>query len=741
MKKNAKSLEELKQLEKIKDDYQVASEIRQFLQRKGAYSHLRTLVNVFAPQKGRDLTLHVNVGGGSYTDGKVVVIGLFEFLWKLERDEIFACLKAMTAHEVGHVLHSDFNSHQLFLSKVAKYFKDKYEVDERISKQIAHGIYNSIEDGGIGGLMGARFPGIIPNIQFLRSHWWEAQPVDQVENDFSIWMAAIVTLATTGMWPKNFDPVKHERVYQEINKIAHWIQGGVMTNNFDKCLDFCWEIILQCEDFIMEEIKRADDMAQFMNDLMEALESQTAQFENGKDKSGDGSKQIEQLEENEANGKGSASSHIDPRLLSSERLKEMAKHCRSNGSENQDGNSGESTSSGSSEEEGKEANSSKDEGEKGSEPTDGQTSESDKGSRSNATNEDLSQRPSNRKMKREDVFEEEIRPATPETYSKIIAELQRRQAEANKQAIENIDKFDEKNEKIEEARRKQEEMEQARKEAELKEVTRQFDRSFDYHSIPFEARPVRLTPEITAKGKLLNKEFDDLLNREPDEDYARYRKGVLDTSSLWRLSTNERRLFNRRTPDEYTCAVSILIDGSGSMGSPTTHYGKRSSRFEDALRAGAIIEEALRGLVPLDITVFTTGSAEVVHHELKDFDEQSPINYCWSFYQHGNGPFWGNSDGYSIAIAGNKLRKRPEDQKILFVISDGLPAFTNGVEETRKAVRNLKQKGVKVIGIGVGEEAIQCQDQFLRMYEKESVLIETEKLTDYLIRFLRKLLA
>ena len=46
-----------------------------------------------------------------------------------------------------------------------------------------------------------------------------------------------------------------------------------------------------------------------------------------------------------------------------------------------------------------------------------------------------------------------------------------------------------------------------------------------------------------------------------------------------------------------------------------------------------------------------------------------------------------------------------------------------------------------MIGIGVGNEALQYQDDFIRMYEKQSVLIETEKITDYLIRYLGKLLA
>ena len=207
------------------------------------------------------------------------------------------------------------------------------------------------------------------------------------------------------------------------------------------------------------------------------------------------------------------------------------------------------------------------------------------------------------------------------------------------------------------------------------------------------------------------------------------------------MSTNEKRLFNRREPDVHTCAVSLLIDGSGSMNSRTRYYDESSTRFKDALRAGAIIEEALRGLVPLNVTVFNTGYSEVTHHPLKDFDTTKDINHCWSFYQQGDGPYGGNADGYSIAIVGDELKKRPEDQKILFVISDGLPAFSDGVEETRNAVRNLKQAGVKVIGIGVGEEALNSQTDFLRMYEKQSVLIETEKITDYLIRYLSKLLA
>ena len=81
-KDQADSLDRLTDLGKLKKEkMEVANHVRLFLQRNGAYNQLQALVNVFAPTKRKDLTLRVNVGGGSYTDGKVVVVGLFDSMW------------------------------------------------------------------------------------------------------------------------------------------------------------------------------------------------------------------------------------------------------------------------------------------------------------------------------------------------------------------------------------------------------------------------------------------------------------------------------------------------------------------------------------------------------------------------------------------------------------------------------------------------------------------------------------
>lgn len=781
----ANSLDRLEELGKIeKDKNEVVRNVRTFLQRNGAYSQLQALVNVFAPTKRKDLTLRVNVGGGSYTDGEVVVVGLFDFMWELEKHEIFSALKALTAHEVGHVLHSDFEAFKEFQEKVADYFFDKYEIDHTISKEVARGVANSIEDGRVERLMGQAFQGIVPNIRFMRTHWWENQaiPTEQDVPQFSVWSACVVTLATTGLWPKGMDIVKYEEAYQETLKVLPWIQAGILSNDPRECLDFCWEIILQCEEFILKEIQQTQDFMDLLNQLMEA---QTTQYENGRDDSGDGeSQQNGSGQPQEGQGSGT---HIDPRLISSDSLKELAKKMKSKpNSQSSLQSNGSSSSLSSSEEETdkksstggsasddkkdedtstdgqssdstdgvedknspnkeKSSDSSDGEGDENS-STDGQSSDSNPQSsenlsESNDFNHNLTKQNPHQKFTKDMVKEEDIQPATPEAYASMIEELRKRHEKSAKKDVSVAEKYDQNEENIKNARLEKEKREQAKMEQNLIEIKKQFKNDFGYHKMPFQPQKVRLTNEIIAKGKMLHNHFQTILNQDPEEDFARYKKGSLDTSALWRISTQEKRLFNRREPDVHSCAVSILIDGSGSMACETRYYGERSTRFEDALRAGAIIEEGLRGLVPLSITVFTTGHSEVTHYPLKEFAQQSKVNHCWSFFKHSDGPFWGNADGYSIAIVGDELKKRSEDQKILFVISDGLPAFRDGVEETRKAVRNLKQDGVKVIGIGVGDDALDSQDDFVRMYEKQSVLIETEKITDYLIRYLSKLLA
>ena len=69
-----------------------------------------------------------------------------------------------------------------------------------------------------------------------------------------------------------------------------------------------------------------------------------------------------------------------------------------------------------------------------------------------------------------------------------------------------------------------------------------------------------------------------------------------------------------------------------------------------------------------------------------------------------------NADGYNIRESANRLLKFRNMKKIMVVISDGQPAYKNGIEDTKKAVQQSENMGISVIGIGIDG----CTEQSLR---------------------------
>jgi nitric oxide reductase activation protein len=76
-------------------------------------------------------------------------------------------------------------------------------------------------------------------------------------------------------------------------------------------------------------------------------------------------------------------------------------------------------------------------------------------------------------------------------------------------------------------------------------------------------------------------------------------------------------------------------------------------------------------------------------------------------------PKYNNFDGYAIRYAQKLLDKRGEAQKIMIVVSDGLPACrvyggdgNEGVKDTKSAIREAKAKGTTVVGVLIGNEGL-----------------------------------
>jgi len=187
-------------------------------------------------------------------------------------------------------------------------------------------------------------------------------------------------------------------------------------------------------------------------------------------------------------------------------------------------------------------------------------------------------------------------------------------------------------------------------------------------------------------------------------------KGRLDRSSLWKVAVKEPNIFMRKDApsDKPDLAVYLLIDCSGSM-TWRSVPGRRGSRLEYAAEAGMLLHKVCSRLnIPHAVTGFTTESfftVDVLHYRLKEFHEkEARIEAMLREVDCAD-----NVDGFSIKAAATELLCRHESNKILIVISDGVPYALEyrdreAVDDTIKSVREVTSSGVGVIGIFIGDK-------------------------------------
>ena len=167
------------------------------------------------------------------------------------------------------------------------------------------------------------------------------------------------------------------------------------------------------------------------------------------------------------------------------------------------------------------------------------------------------------------------------------------------------------------------------------------------------------------------------------------------------------------------------MDNSGSMaGAGAVVNGGRSISSKSTLSriAASIIEYALRDLARVKISLFDVSLGKIRHATLKQFDEKTNGTRLYNSINHV-GIGCGNKDGYSIRVATKELAARRESMKVLLILADGLPSDYNGGEkagliDVKNAVKEARQKGIRVIPIMFGDARFRAQsaEDFAFMY-------------------------
>ena len=185
--------------------------------------------------------------------------------------------------------------------------------------------------------------------------------------------------------------------------------------------------------------------------------------------------------------------------------------------------------------------------------------------------------------------------------------------------------------------------------------------------------------------------------------------GQLVPSRLWKAGRCEpRKLFEKlNKKDNSDFVVEIMMDASGSQ---------RGRQSQVALQ-GYIISAALCNVqIPHRVMGFCTFWDYTVMQLFRDYDDPSEASgRIFEYNTTAN-----NRDGLAIRASGDSLLERPEENKILIVLSDGRPndVIVNrpgsrnprtysgeyAVSDTAFEVRRLRKEGIFVLGVFAGRE-------------------------------------
>ena len=194
-----------------------------------------------------------------------------------------------------------------------------------------------------------------------------------------------------------------------------------------------------------------------------------------------------------------------------------------------------------------------------------------------------------------------------------------------------------------------------------------------------------------------------------DDFVSRSDAGQLVPERLWKIGrTDDDKLFNRKKRSEDSeFVIDVLLDSSGSQ----------AGRQAQVAAQGYIISEALsQAGIPHRVTGYCAFWGYTVLQRFRDYEDPRETNErIFQFRAYAN-----NRDGLALKTVCSSLMERPEQNKILIVLSDGKPCDMSiqrpgtrqpkiydgegAVKDTAYEVRRARNQGIFVIGIFVGNE-------------------------------------
>ena len=199
------------------------------------------------------------------------------------------------------------------------------------------------------------------------------------------------------------------------------------------------------------------------------------------------------------------------------------------------------------------------------------------------------------------------------------------------------------------------------------------------------------------------------VQQQPDAVSAR--QGHVDSQRIWRLPVlKDGKVFLRSEEESNPgFTVDLLLDGSAS----------RLHCQETIAAQGYILARNLAACgIPVRVSSFCSLRGYTVVRILKDFSEKNAARKIFNYFAAG----W-NRDGLALRMAGKLLDTAPADRHLLILLTDASPDDSRkilptgkvplsrsydgeaGVQDTAEEVRALRQQGVRVAAVFMGENA------------------------------------
>ena len=709
-------------------------EIKTFFSRESMYRVMKGTLSFLL--SGRDIEFILNIGGGSYTDSIKLVVGLPKQMFGATYEEMYTAIIALLGHESQHVLSSNFKAFETYNKEETEKLVNE-GMSRRFASHFVHAIGNIIEDGRIEIILVNRLPGYIPKIQFLNMYFWNLNEMTKETNELHALTSTILSLATLGIYPKGYKKVfAGTKLDVEINKIKPLIEAGIKARKCEDGLNICREIIAVLKPYLFElyeEVRKEEEM---MEQIMEFLEDLIDDFHNS--------------EETELNENQTHSSHLQiPDINNKENnnSEDSKKESGKEGEEKEKDSGGSAQSSNSGDESSdKKEDSSGSSDLQGKEKDDTEKSKEGKGEKesSNADGNDGKVESKNdEKGEGDENKSEEIDKDLESEPTELSGGVGTAMVETDaltedfiSEKMEEISDglFDEARDKFKEAAMEEKKNPVIKDSPALTEEEK-LEMEEKYKGYAFIEHPSdfplvhTLPPEIKTPAKRFRKDIEKIFKNKSRLNVHGQHKGVLNVEELYRVGLGEYNIFTvegNKSPSDYV--VYVLQDGSGSM---------RGEKEVSSSYALSIIEEGLRDIVPFKITTYATWSG-VEHYVVRNWNDKSKKNYAFNFLHHRNAR-GANEDGYTIRVATKELLKRPEKDKILIILSDGLPP---SIEDTKEAIKEARSKRIHVVGIMFGSEQFRKTNfpQYKEMYQKNIIATSPKNIPNKLTTVLKKIL-